>query len=179
MVVNINSPFCQGIESASSPGLYSLDVQYFTRTVFPKELGPGGTVFPKGIRSAGPKIWPDRIPYDTGTGALAGTYTDLINFIIRGHVIQLTRLDVDGMERNYSVGDKFKSFDELQAKVHRYEELEFVKLWIRNQIKYYEITYACIHLHEGKSSNLVAMKNVQLRKFYLFQRVDGTIGSNL
>ena len=25
-----------------------------------------GTVFPKGIRSAGPKIGPDRIPYDTG-----------------------------------------------------------------------------------------------------------------
>ena len=54
--------------SASSPGLYSLDVQYFRRTVFPRELGPGGggTVFPKGIRSAGPKIGPDRIPYDTG-----------------------------------------------------------------------------------------------------------------
>ena len=68
MVVKIKSPFCQGIESASSPGLYSLDVQYFTRTVFPRELGPGGTVFPKGIRSAGPKIGPDRIPYDTGHG---------------------------------------------------------------------------------------------------------------
>ena len=26
----------------------------------------GGTVFPKGIRSAGPKIGPDLIPYDTG-----------------------------------------------------------------------------------------------------------------
>eukprot|EP00731_Ephydatia_muelleri_P018278 Em0011g318a len=26
----------------------------------------GGTVFPKGIWSAGPKIGPDRIPYDTG-----------------------------------------------------------------------------------------------------------------
>ena len=35
-------------------------------TVFPRELGPEGTVFPKGIRSAGPKIGPDRIPYDTG-----------------------------------------------------------------------------------------------------------------
>ena len=74
-VVKIKSPFYQGIESASSPGLYSLDVQYFRRTVFPRELGPGGgggggggggTVFPKGIRSAGPKIGPDRIPYDTG-----------------------------------------------------------------------------------------------------------------
>ena len=76
MVVKIKSPFCQGIESASSPGLYSLDVQYFTRTMFPRELGPGGggggggggTVFPKGIRSAGPIIGLDRIPYDTGTG---------------------------------------------------------------------------------------------------------------
>ena len=67
MAVKIKSPFCQGIESASSPGLYSLDVQYFTRTVFPRELGPRGTVFPKGIQSAGPKIGPDRIPYDTGT----------------------------------------------------------------------------------------------------------------
>ena len=83
-------------------------------------------------------------------------------FIIRGHVIQDTRVDVDGMEAKFSVGDKFKSFDELQAKVHRYKELEFVKLWIRDsrtvtaakkrvtrylysQIKYYEITYACIH----------------------------------
>ena len=26
----------------------------------------GGTVFPKGIRSLGPNIAPDRIPYDTG-----------------------------------------------------------------------------------------------------------------
>ena len=41
-VVKIKSPFYQGIESASSPGLYSLDVQYFRRTVFPRELGPGG-----------------------------------------------------------------------------------------------------------------------------------------
>ena len=51
-VVKIKSPFYQGIESASSPGLYSLDVQYFRRTVFPRELGPGGdrklgrTVYP-------------------------------------------------------------------------------------------------------------------------------------
>ena len=50
-------------------------------TVFPRELGPGGTVFPKGIRSAGPKIGPDRIPYDTGlTGRLAfGTLTAIID----------------------------------------------------------------------------------------------------
>ena len=73
-VIKIKPQFCQGIESASSPGLYSLDVHFFRRTVFPRELGPkgggggggGGTVFPKGIRSPGPSIAPDRIPYDTG-----------------------------------------------------------------------------------------------------------------
>ena len=65
--IKIKIQFCQGIESASSPELYSLDVQYFRRTVFPRDLGPGGTVFPKGIRSPGPKIAPDRIPYDTGS----------------------------------------------------------------------------------------------------------------
>ena len=40
----------------------------FRRTVFPRELGPGGTVFPKEIRSPGPKIGPDRNAYDTGMG---------------------------------------------------------------------------------------------------------------
>ena len=54
-VVKIKSPFYQGIESASSPGLYSLDVQYFRRTVFPRELGPGGG--PYSLREYGP---PDR-----------------------------------------------------------------------------------------------------------------------
>ena len=58
-VVKIKSPFYQGIESASSPGLYSLDVQYFRRTVFPRELGPGGggggggTVFPRELGPGG------------------------------------------------------------------------------------------------------------------------------
>ena len=55
-VVKIKSPFYQGIESASSPGLYSLDVQYFRRTVFPRELGPGGGG-PYSLREYGP---PDR-----------------------------------------------------------------------------------------------------------------------
>ena len=73
-VVKIQSPFYQGIESASSPGLYSLDVQYFRRTVFPRELSPGGTVFPKGIRSAGPKIGPDRIPFMTPALRLTLSY---------------------------------------------------------------------------------------------------------
>ena len=41
-------------------------------TVFPRELDPGGTVFPKGIRSAGPKIGPDRIPYDNGSNCHIG-----------------------------------------------------------------------------------------------------------
>ena len=54
-VVKIKSPFYQGIESASSPGLYSLDVQYFGGTVFPRELGPGGG--PYSLREYGP---PDR-----------------------------------------------------------------------------------------------------------------------
>ena len=44
-------------------------------TVFPRELGPGGTVFPKGIRSAGPKIGPDRIPYDIGRGVRPSSNT--------------------------------------------------------------------------------------------------------
>ena len=52
-VVKIKSPFYQGIESASSPGLYSLDVQYFRRTVFPRELGPGGGG-PYSLREYGP-----------------------------------------------------------------------------------------------------------------------------
>ena len=56
-VVKIKSPFYQGIESASSPGLYSLDVQYFRRTVFPRELGPGGGGGPYSLREYGP---PDR-----------------------------------------------------------------------------------------------------------------------
>ena len=53
-VVKIKSPFYQGIESASSPGLYSLDVQYFRRTVFPRELGPGGGGGPYSLREYGP-----------------------------------------------------------------------------------------------------------------------------
>ena len=82
MVVKIKSPFCQGIESASSPGLYSLDVQYFTRTVFPRELGPGGTVFPKEYgppdRKLGRTVYPMtpavvtgvRVPPDYASGRL-------------------------------------------------------------------------------------------------------------
>lgn len=45
--IKFKTQFCQGIESATSPAragpLYSsLDVKYFRRTVFPRELGPGG-----------------------------------------------------------------------------------------------------------------------------------------
>ena len=62
MVVKIKSPFCQGIESASYPGLYSLDVLYFTRTVFPRELGPGGGGGGGGLREYGLREYgpPDR-----------------------------------------------------------------------------------------------------------------------
>ena len=57
-----------GIESFDSWRQNSAFRRQVRGTVFPRELGPGGTVFPKGIRSAGPKIGPDRIPYDTGSG---------------------------------------------------------------------------------------------------------------
>ena len=69
-VVKFKSPFYQGIESASSPGLYSLDVQYFRRTVFPRELGPGDRIPFGNIRSAGPRIGPDRVPYDSGVDCI-------------------------------------------------------------------------------------------------------------
>ena len=41
----------------------------------------GETVFPKGIRSAGPKIGPDRIPYDTGniSPEFSKTITDTLH----------------------------------------------------------------------------------------------------
>ena len=41
-------------------------------------MGGGGTVFPKGIRSAGPKIGPDRIPYDTGSQKLRYNFWETI-----------------------------------------------------------------------------------------------------
>ena len=85
------------------------------------------------------------------------------------------------MEAVFSVGDKFKSFDELQAKVHRYEELEFVKLWIRDSravtaAKKRVTRYLCSRssttkLHTlvymaAKSSNLAATESVRHRRFY-------------
>ena len=39
---NQNQTSILGIESASSPRLYSLDVHFFRQTVFPRELGLGG-----------------------------------------------------------------------------------------------------------------------------------------
>ena len=83
------------------------------------------------------------------------------------------------MEAVFSVGDKFKSFDELQAKVHRYEELEFVKLWNTR----FTNSYSCQKARDevslqpdqklhtlvymaAKSSNPAATESVRLRRFY-------------
>ena len=58
--------------------------------------------------------------------------------------------------------EEFKSFELLQEKIVLYEKQKFVKLWIRDSrsisayqgrvktplseaIKYYELTYACVH----------------------------------
>ena len=66
------------------------------------------------------------------------------------------------MDSFFTISEKFRSFDDLRAKVSRYEKETFVKLWKRdsrtvqaakkrmtkhlsNDIKYYEVTYACIH----------------------------------
>ena len=62
----------------------------------------------------------------------------------------------------FHVSEQFKSFQFLQEKISSYETENFVKLWIRDsrsigaaqgrvkrklreEIRYYELTYACIH----------------------------------
>ncbi len=76
----------------------------------------------------------------------------------------------------FTVGESFKSFDELETKIKQYEMNNFVQLWKRDtrkieaaqkrlnrilskKIKYYEIVYCCIHdgrmfksIGEGKRS---------------------------
>ena len=79
---------------------------------------------------------------------------------------------------SFSVGDKFPSFKQLEAKIKTYEEKNYVKFWKRDcrtieaarkrmnrslseNIKYYEVTYCCIHggkkfkgRGEGKRSSM-------------------------
>ena len=63
---------------------------------------------------------------------------------------------------SFSVGDIFKTFEELEKKVKEYEQFKSIQLWKRDtrtvqcaqkrmdrplnsRIKYYEIVYSCIH----------------------------------
>ena len=63
---------------------------------------------------------------------------------------------------SFYVGQKFSKFQYLEQHLKRYEEQQFVKFWrrdsrtiqaaqkrvnkpIRDQLKYYAITYSCIH----------------------------------
>ena len=65
-------------------------------------------------------------------------------------------------EVTFSVNDVFNSFDELDKKIKQYEGKKAVQLWKRDsrrieaarkqidrhldkRIKYYELTYSCIH----------------------------------
>ena len=63
---------------------------------------------------------------------------------------------------SFSLGDSFKSFEELEDKIRRYKELNFVEFFKRDsrtikaaskrlnrpllpRLKYYELKYCCIH----------------------------------
>ena len=65
-------------------------------------------------------------------------------------------------EVTFSVNDVFNSFEELDKKIKQYEGKKVVQLWKRNsrtieaarkridrhldkRIKYYELTYSCVH----------------------------------
>ena len=66
-------------------------------------------------------------------------------------------------DSDFFVGKRFSSFDELKDSIVKYERSHFVKFWIRDsrtvdsvrkkfesrylndRLKYYEITYCCIH----------------------------------
>ena len=62
--------------------------------------------------------------------------------------------------KKFCLGEHFASYDDLRGKMKKYEEDNFVKLWIRDSrtieaarvkkrfnpgIKFYEIRYACKH----------------------------------
>ena len=63
---------------------------------------------------------------------------------------------------SFSIGETFKTFEEVQQKVQQYEKSTSVQFWIRDSrtieaaqrridrplnssLKYYEVVYACIH----------------------------------
>ena len=66
-------------------------------------------------------------------------------------------------ESQFIVGESFKTFEELEAKIAQYKKENFVKLWKRDcrtiaaahkrgidrplnpSLKYYDIKYCCIH----------------------------------
>ena len=75
---------------------------------------------------------------------------------------QLRELPQAPAAASFYVGQKFSKFEDLEQHLKRYEEQQFVKFWrrdsrtiqaaqrrvnkpIRDQLKYYAITYSCIH----------------------------------
>ena len=92
----------------------------------------------------------------------------------------LYRSSGNKMVVEFEVGEKFSSFQELEKKIHNYEETEHAKLWKRDsrtiqaaikkksisaekvptteeqeKLKYYEVRYACVHggrIHKSASS---------------------------
>ena len=89
---------------------------------------------------------------------------------------------------SFSVGDKFPSFEQLEAKIKTYEEQNYVKLWKRDcrtieaarkrmnrslseNIKYYEVIYCCIHggkKFKGRGEGKCSSMYKQIRKQILF-----------
>ena len=79
---------------------------------------------------------------------------------------------------SFCIGERFKSYQQLEIQTQQYEQQHFVKLWKRDcrtiqtaqrcvnralseHIKYYEVTFCCIHggkkfkaRGEGKRSSL-------------------------
>ena len=89
-----------------------------------------------------------------------------------------SEVQVENTPVSFSVGDIFPAFEQLEAKIKSYEEQNYVKFWKRDcrtieaarkrvnrslsdNIKYYEVTYCCIHggkkfkaRGEGKRSSM-------------------------
>ena len=79
--------------------------------------------------------------------------------------------NVESLQRvSFTLGESFKSFDELEKKMKEYEITNLVQFWKRDtrtinaaqkrinrhlntNLKYYEITYCCIHGGKKFTSN--------------------------